>query len=236
MVRCPKCGLDVSPALRICTSCQTRLDGTSEDTTPKPPATFAFDRSVMLMTAAVVALTLWPMIARWWRLDLVTTALGWVGAALVAGAVANSMRSQRVAKKITAPAFGELETSNWKKGEGCYWTGRYVSLESEPAIEIGVYCTDTGPSAEQRALFERMIDDLPDLKTTGISALRALDCGDWPEAARGGTFHLVALQLEDDEDTREDTFSLRFASASDPEAEYYVDFRNGKVEEAYRLG
>ncbi len=75
------------------------------------------------------------------------------------------------------------------------------------------------------------------LKTAAINALRASDRTQWPEALRDGDLELVAIQLEDDEETREDVFSFRFESPADPEAEYYADFRNGVIEEAeaYRL-
>ena len=72
-------------------------------------------------------------------------------------------------------------------------------------------------------------------KRRALDAITALDRSEWPQAARDAVPELAAIDLEDDEDTKEGVFSLRFESASDPEAEYYVDFRNGGVEGADRL-
>jgi hypothetical protein len=87
----------------------------------------------------------------------------------------------------------------------------------------------------QTELLEKVLRDLPNLKKLAVDALRALDRSEWPQAALDGMPELVAIELEDDEETREDIFSLRFESSTDPEAEYYVDFRNGAVEGADRL-
>ena len=46
---------------------------------------------------------------------------------------------------------------------------------------------------------------------------------------------LSATQLDDEEDTKEGIFNFRFESPADPEAKWYADFRNGAIEEAFRL-
>jgi len=74
------------------------------------------------------------------------------------------------------------------------------------------------------------------LKKSAINELRALDRTEWPEEARDGTLELIAIELENDADAREGIFTLRFESPVDLEADYYVDFRDGAVEEAYRVG
>ena len=238
MLRCPKCGLDVSPALRVCGSCQTRLDGAAELSTTTKQAAAESRRNLPMLTAAAGGgfLLLWPIVALAVGVGGFWIFVVWFGAAIATGLTANSVKVARQPKTITVPSFGELTTTNWKKGGASYWIGTTTAAGEGAPVEVSLFCTDAGPSELQRSHFESIDGDLPHLKTLAINALRALDRSEWPESARDGTLELKAIELEDDEDTREGIFTLRFESPADPEAEYYVDFRNGAVEEAYRIG
>ena len=187
-----------------------------------------------LVMAGIAFLTLWPLVAIWIGIGPLWLFLDWFLSAGALGVGGNVLDGRRVSKVISAPAFGEFTTPNWK-GVACYWNGKINVPGSTNAVAISVHCADSGPSSAQRTLLEKVLTELGHLKTTSINALRASDRTEWPEAAREGTLELILIQLEDEEDTREGIFSLRFESPADPEAEYYADFRNGAIEEAYRL-
>ena len=185
--------------------------------------------------AAGLFLVAWPIFAIATGIGPLILFLVWFAAAILVGAAASGGIGAQP-KTMTVPVFGALTTKNWKKGAPSYWSGKTNVAEASSSIEVWVYCNDAGPSDAQKILFETVRRDMSHLKTSAINELRALDRSEWPEAARDGNLELIAIELEDEEDTREGIFTLRFESPADPEADYYVDFRDGAVEEAYRVG
>jgi hypothetical protein len=235
MPRCPKCGLDVSPALRVCGACQTSLDAPARAEPAEVRAAGSADSPRRLVKYAVVFIVAWPFLGTWLGLGPTGVFAGWLLGIAALALAAKSTVDWRTEKTIHAPVFGALTARDWKRGKRCYWHGRMAVPGASGPVEVTVSCTDAGPSPAQCELLGTLVRDLPDLKRRALDALTALDRSEWPQAARDAVPELAAIDLEDDEDTKEGTFSLRFESASDPEAEYYVDFRNGGVEGADRL-
>lgn len=242
MTRCPKCGMDVSTALRVCGVCQTKLDGepaaasSMPAAAPRPPGSPAPSRAT-IAKIGVVFMLLWPFVSLAIGLSPVSVFMVWFVGAILFGVLgkADFALTSRP-KTISVPVFGELTAAKWEAGHDTLWEGELRASTAERPLEIFVFGKHDGPSQAQAALASKLLRDLPTLRSAALEALAKLDRSEWPAEARAAAPELTAIELNDDEETAEGRFTLRFEALGDSDGSYYVDFQHDAVDEAYRIG
>lgn len=233
MERCPKCGMDVSPALRVCGACQAALD-------PAPVAPSPSASGAKITKIGIAFLLLWPVLSLALGLSSLTILIGWALAVIVFGGLGGlggrGLATGATPKTITAPVFGEITAPKWEAGTSSLWYGEVRTTLREDPIEVLVFARDDGPNERQTALLSSLLKDLPARHAAAVAALGKLDRSGWPPEAQSASPVVEAIELDDDEqELTERAFTLRFEAEGDPDGTYYVDFRHDEVEEAYRV-